>query len=91
MSNTELESYVQLKFYPPVLTDEYVASIPHKVKVDLTLNSYLINTFGLDVATKFFIHNYTVVDTIDSQCTGVQLLWSILKPILIQYYEHHGT
>jgi hypothetical protein len=90
MNNTELESYVTLRFYPPQATDEYVDTIPDEVQVNLLAGTYLLGKFKSSYRGSLK-HYIQIFCTSPEDAHGLKYLWIIIKPHLLRYYEHHGT
>lgn len=90
MNNSDLESFVHLRFYPPAATDEYINSVPLPVRETLFNCSNLKNNprYTPTSALKISIEAYYLQNPVNADLA--EAFWHFFKNILIEYYSDHG-
>lgn len=86
MEDKELATFIQLKFYPPVPTDEYVDLVPTDVQQRI-FNGSNLKEKNIEVREGFKL-------LIKVYCTGdfnainfLREFWNVLKDELIEHYS----
>jgi hypothetical protein len=93
-TNSEIDSYIQMKYYPPECTKTYAESVPEEVRL-LFLRA-INHTSPIDSSVNEFIKyirlyraNTWPIESISDHLT--RYCWTVLRKCLIEYYEQHGT
>lgn len=94
MDNTDIETFVTLKFCPPKNTIEYIESIPERVRIEVAVATYKLS---LDDNVPFDENSITLEkfekmyrNTFEWEFAPAEQIWDFMKPYLIKYYEEHS-
>ena len=80
------ESFIQLKFYPPVPTDEYVDQVPYKIQAKIFESSNLqAHGYKVRDGFKLLIRSYCTTDLYTESL--IDEFWKVLKEELIKHYS----
>lgn len=87
---SEIETFVDLTFYPPIDTDEYVSKIPESVKQRMVaLDEGTRVDQSMDDRFKLLVKAFCCDYTHSLHKNYLEIYWGALREELIKYYERN--
>lgn len=88
--NAEIETFVDLTFYPPVDKDEYVSKVPESVKQKIAAFAFSgTSVDSLDNLFKRQINAFCCDYTHSLHRNYLEIFWGALREELIEYYRQN--
>lgn len=81
MNNSDIETWVTLKFCPPESSKEYIDSLPEKARLRY------MTRYTRSTEEEITLENFTLVYGFLFQTSMLDSMWEELKPHLVEYYS----
>lgn len=88
--NTEVDAFVQLRFWPMQATAEYVSLLPTDVKQRLVSSSNIGLNYTTDAATLRLLEIFIGGQNLSGN-NYVDSFWSVLQELLVEHYSDNPT